>query len=103
MAPEDTPWSHLGYSVGAWGGETLVVTTTHINWPYLDDIGTPQTEALKVVEKFTLSDDQTRLNRDITLTDPETLTGPVTVRGYWLALGETVPPYDCQYTGRPGD
>ncbi len=29
----------LGYSVGRWDGEALVVTTTHIDWPYFELYG----------------------------------------------------------------
>ena len=59
--PDNEPWSRLGYSVGSWEAESLVVTTTRINWPYFDNRGTPQSEAVEIVEKFTLSDDQSQL------------------------------------------
>lgn len=94
--PEDAPWSRLGYSIGAWEGGDLVVTTTRINWPYFDNIGTPQSEDVEIVERFTLSEDQTRLDFDITVIDPTTFTAPAKLRGYWLALGDTIPRYDCQ-------
>ena len=100
---ENTAPSYLGYSIGAWEGGTLVVTTTHINWPYLDDIGTPQTEAMEVVEWFTLSEDQSRLDLSITPSDPATFTETVTLEGYWLALGEEVPEVECEYELSPGE
>lgn len=92
----DQPFSNLGYSVGAWEGESFVVTTTHINWPYFDNIGTPQSEDVEIVERYTLSEDQSRLNYFITVTDPSTFTEPATIEGQWLALGETLPIYDCR-------
>jgi hypothetical protein len=98
---DDQHASHLGYSVGAWEDDTLVVHTSRINWPYFDNIGTPQTEAIEVVERFTVTEDQSRVDYHITVTDPETLTEPGIITGYWVALGETVPTYDCQ-PGRPG-
>ncbi len=88
--------TRFGYSTGRWEGNTLVVETTQINWPYFDDIGTPQNEAAEIVERFTLSGDQTRLDQHMTIADPATFTEPATYERYWLALGETVPPYDCQ-------
>jgi hypothetical protein len=94
--PPDAPTSRLGYSVGAWGeGGDLVVRTSKIDWPYFDNIGTPQSAALEILERFSLSDDQTRLDFEITMTDPATFTRPAVVRGYWLALGETILEYDC--------
>jgi hypothetical protein len=40
--PQTQPRTPLGYSVGRWEGNTLVVTTTRISDPYFDDEGTPQ-------------------------------------------------------------
>jgi hypothetical protein len=101
--PANEAMSHLGYSVGSWDGADLVVKTTLINWAYFDNIGTPQSEAVEVIERFSLSDQSGRLNFHMTVTDPATFTAPAEVEGYWLALGEEMPPlYDCQ-PGRPGD
>ena len=94
--PEEAPWSPLGYSVGAWEEGALVVRTTRINWPYFDTRGTPQSEDVQVSERFLLSEDQTRLSFEVTVTDPATLREPAVIRGHWLALGETLPRYDCQ-------
>ncbi len=95
----DQPHSHLGYSVGTWDADALVVTTTHLNWPYFDNIGTPQSEDVRIVERYTLSEDQSRLNFLFEITDPGTFTEPATIEGQWLALGETLPVYDCQPYG----
>ena len=38
----EPPFSSLGYSMGHWDGEELVVTTSNIDWPYYAEIGTPQ-------------------------------------------------------------
>lgn len=74
----------------------LVVQTTRINWPYFDDIGTPQSETVKMIERLTVSEDQTRLDYHLTITDPVTFIEPATIERFWLALGETLPRYDCQ-------
>ncbi len=92
----DQPFSNLGYSVGTWEGESFVITTTHINWPYFDNIGTPQSEDVRIVERYTLSEDQSRLSYFFTVTDPSTFTEPATIEGQWLALGEALPIYDCR-------
>ena len=93
--PAEQPFSHLGYSVGRWEGNTLVVETTRINWPYFG-FRRPQSEAVEVVERFTLSDDQSRLDYHAVITDPVTFTAPVVMERYWGALGETPEPYTCK-------
>jgi hypothetical protein len=94
--PADVEPSPLGYSTGRWDGDTLAVTTTHINWPYFDNIGTPQSEDVQMHETFTLSDDQTRLDYRLTVTDPGTFSEPAVYERYWLALGAEIEVYDCQ-------
>ncbi len=95
-APAGEPFSNLGYSVGAWENEALVVTTTNINWPHFDNSGTPQSEASEIVERFTLSEDETRLDYHITVTDPYAFTEPATVSGHMVAIGEDIELYNCQ-------
>ena len=91
--PAATP---LGYSVGRWEGSSLEVETSAINWPYFDGSGTRQSEAVRILERFTLSDDQLRLDYHQTITDPATFTEPATYETWRLALGETVEVYDCE-------
>ena len=95
--PADAAYSHLGYSIGNWEGDDLVVETTRINWPWLDNRGTPLSDAVRVVERFSLSDDQSRLAFRIEIIDPVTFTEPAILSGHWLALGDTVGSYnlDC--------
>jgi hypothetical protein len=94
--PPDTPASILGWSVGHWENGALVVTTTNVSWPYFDNIGTPQSADVRIVERFSLAADQTRLDFHATVTDPKTLTAPAVVDGHWLALGAELPRFDCQ-------
>lgn len=92
--PADAEYSHLGYSIGRWEGDDLVVETTRINWPWLDNRGTPLSDELKVIERFSLSDDQSGLAFRIEMIDPETFTEPAVLSGNWLALGDTIGRYD---------
>jgi hypothetical protein len=94
--PADEPTSILGYSVGKWEDGALVVTTTRIDWPYVDNAGTAQSERVEIVERFALGADQTRLDFHITINDPVTLTAPAVVEGHWRALGATLAPFDCR-------
>ena len=98
-APAGVPHSLLGYSVGNWDNGALVVTTTQIDWPYFDNIGTPQSKSVETVERYTLSADQTRLDFHVTIADPVNLTEPAVVAGHWLALGATLERFDCQASG----
>ena len=92
----DQPASRMGYSVGSWVGGSLVVTTSRVNWPYFDGIGTPQSDQVEFVETFTLRDNGGRLDYLVKIADPATFTDVATVDRYWLALGETVEPFDCE-------
>jgi hypothetical protein len=94
---DNPPATPLGYSVGRWDGESLVVSTSNIDWPYYDDIGTPMTQAMEIIERYTLSEDESRLDMTMTVTDSATFTEPVHLPGaYWTWVpGETIKPYNC--------
>lgn len=94
--PPGEPHSVLGYSVGAWRDGVLEIHTSLVNWPYFDQIGTPLSENVQVVERYELSDDQTRLDVEITITDPATFKEPAVVRSAWFAYGDQLRRYDCQ-------
>jgi hypothetical protein len=91
------PKTLLGRSRGRWDGDTLVVTTTRIDWPYFDPSGIPQGPSSSIVERFTPSSDGTRLNYTMIVTDPSTFTGPLELKRSWVwRPGETVKPYNCK-------
>ena len=88
--------SLMGFSTGRWDGDTLVVKTTHIVADVLDMIGTPQSDAITLVERFTAIEDETQLHYTLTVTDPETLTDSFTVERRWLWLPQfIVDRYGC--------
>lgn len=93
--PATQPPSPLGYSVGHWEGNTLVVDTSRINYPYFNSGGAPQSEAVHVVERFTLSEDQSQLNFQMTIRDSVTFTEPASAGRLYVALGEPFLPLDC--------
>jgi len=77
----------MGYSVGHWEGNTLVVATVGLNDKFwLDSAGTPHTEQLHLVERFTRVDADTILYK-FTIDDPGTFTKPFEVT-YTAKLGE---------------
>ena len=86
----------LGYSTGYWDDQTLVVSTVQVDFPYFDPKGTPQGSDPGFVEQFRVSDDGSRLLYELTATDEEVFTEPVTVTRDWVwRPGEQVKPYDC--------
>ena len=93
----DVSPSRLGYSVGRWEGDTLIVETSRIDYPYFNDQGIPQSEDLEIVERFTLSENGTKLDWTATVTDPETFTEPIIMPELhwdWIP-GQTIKPYNC--------
>jgi hypothetical protein len=74
--PVDT-W--MGKSIGAWEGDTLVVTTTGQNdKTWLDRAGNFHSNELKVTERFTLID-PSHIRYEATLEDPMTFSKPWTI------------------------
>jgi Family of unknown function (DUF6152) len=89
------PYTPDGFSTGEWQAGTLVVTTTNLNSPNFKwEI--PQSEAARIVERFTPSALGDRLDYEIVVTDPETFTEPVRITKYWLSIpGQVLDAYDC--------
>ena len=92
--------SLMGNSVGRWEGRTLVVETTDMSWPYVDEFGTPKSGGYALVERFTFSDDNTAMTWEATATDPATYVGPAYLgrASYTWVAGEEIKPYNCTIT-----
>jgi hypothetical protein len=75
--------SYMGDPRGRWDGDTLVIDTTNFNGKTgsygRNGNGNPTSEALRLVERFTLLDANT-LQYEVTVTDPETWRRPWTAR-----------------------
>jgi hypothetical protein len=77
--PKDPNPTWMGYSVGHWDGDTLVVETAGFNdKTWLDMVGHPHSERLRVTEKFRRADFGHMLLQ-VTYDDPETMTRPLTM------------------------
>jgi hypothetical protein len=71
--------AYLGYSVGHWENDTLVVQTAGFNdKTVLDIMGHPHSEALRVIERFRRRDFG-HLDMEITFDDPQVYKRPFTV------------------------
>ena len=78
--PVDPNPTWMGYSVGHWEGETLVVDTAGFNdRGWLDIEGHPHTEALHITERF-LRRDFGHMDLEITIDDPKTFTKPFSLK-----------------------
>jgi hypothetical protein len=91
----------LGHSTGRWENGSLVVTTTHIDWPYFQLYGlegVPQSAATRIVEHFTPNATGDELRYDISVSDPATFTQTVVAEDYlqfrWEPGLEFLP-YEC--------
>ena len=88
--PKPTQPAYLGYSIGKWEGDTLVVDTTGFNdIGWLDNNGHPQTESLHVTERLRRRDFG-HMDLQITIDDSKAYTKPwtVTVAGFNLLPDE---------------
>ena len=77
--PVDPQPAWLGYSVGRWEGETLVVDTAGFNnKSWLDAFGHPHSEDMRVQERFHRRDFG-HMDVQVTIEDPKTFTKPLTI------------------------
>jgi hypothetical protein len=87
--PKDPNPAWLGYSIGRWEGDTLVVTTAGFNdRAWLDSAGHPQTESLRITERLRRRDFG-HMDFAITIDDPKVFTKPFTVKTERLLAADT--------------
>ncbi len=85
LLPKDPNPTWMGYSVGHWDGDTLVVESSGFNdRTWIDTGGHPHSEALHVTERF-LRRDFGHITLQTTIDDPKAYTNPWTV-SYELRL-----------------
>jgi len=87
--PKDPNPSFLGYSVGKWEGDTLVVTTAGFNdLGWLDSAGHPQTESLRITERMRRRDFG-HMDFEMTIDDPTVFTHPFTIKAERVLAPDT--------------
>jgi hypothetical protein len=78
--PRDPNPSWMGYSVGHWEGDTLVVETRGFRDDlWADTWGSPMSDAAKMIEKFTRKNFGS-MDIEVTIDDPKVYTKPFTVK-----------------------
>jgi hypothetical protein len=95
--PESPNPTWMGYSVGQWEGDTLVVTTAGYNdRTSIDLAGHPHTEDLRMTERFQRRD-VGHLDVQITFDDPKAYTRPWTLpMEFTLVPDEDLIEYVCE-------
>ena len=100
--PANIQPARLGYSVGRWDGDTLLVETSGIQpnifeafTPATGGIGTRHSDQLRIVERYSRSVDGKTLNLSATLEDPVTFREPLVLKKVWRwAPEQKIAPYD---------
>jgi hypothetical protein len=78
--PKDPQPSWMGYSVGKWEGDTLIVETIGFNeMGWLDIDGHPRSESTRIRETYHRRDFG-HMDLEVTIEDPKYYTRPFTVR-----------------------
>jgi len=87
--PKDPQPTWMGYSIGHWEGDTLMVETIGQNGrTWLDMKGLPGTESLKVIERFHRPKIG-HMDVDVTIDDPKAYTKPWNVTLAWRLEPDT--------------
>jgi hypothetical protein len=93
--PKDIDPTWMGYSIGHWEGETLVVETANMNDKSWLPFGRPHKETLRVTERIRRPDEG-HLEFEFIVDDPATFTKPWTVKyASTLLAGDEVGEYIC--------
>ncbi len=83
QVPSDFPPGFMGYSLGRWEGNDLVIETTRVAEGLLDGAGLRQYGDVSVLERYRMGDGGKTLEAEVTITAPQTFTAPWTRRFTW--------------------
>jgi len=93
--PKDADPTWMGYSIGHWEGDTLVVETANFNDKSWLPFGRPHTEQLRVTERLRRPDEG-HLEYEFIMDDPGTFTKPWSVKyTTTLLAGDEIGEYIC--------
>jgi hypothetical protein len=100
--PPDPEPSWLGYSIGKWEGDALVVETVGFNdKTWLDGLGHPHSDAMKLTERFRRRSFG-HMDIEITIDDPKAYTRPIRyVQPQLLQPDTELIEYICNENAKP--
>jgi hypothetical protein len=94
--PADAPHSNVGHSVGHWEEDELVIETTHISPATITNNGLDHSHGVRMVERYKLSEDGTKLEATQWFEDPTVLENRGARYIQWTRQpGNYVFPYNC--------
>jgi len=87
--PKDPDSRYMGYSIGRWEGDTLVVETVGVNVrTSLDIAGHPRSESMHITERYRRRD-VGHMDLEITFNDPKYYTRPFSIKTGLTLLPDT--------------
>jgi len=94
--PKDPNPMWMGHSIGHWEGDTLVIDSVGFDdRSWLDNVGHPHTEMMRVIERFRRPD-LGHLEIEITIDDPKAYARPWKItRASELDVGDDIGEYVC--------
>ncbi len=95
--PTSQPSTSMGFSVGRYDGDALVIETSGIS-ANLTSYSSEHSDQLRVIERYTRSTDGKRLSLSATLEDAVSLRQPIVLKKAWswAPKSEIAPYKDCQ-------
>jgi hypothetical protein len=96
--PPKEPPSRMGYSLGHWEGDTLVIETSGFISDRLESNIAMHSDQLRIVERYTRGQDGKTLMLTASLEDPTILRQPLVLKKLWgWSPASHIDPYrDCQ-------
>jgi len=103
--PQNADPTALGYSVGRWENDVLVIETTNLTGGVIiAQTRYARSPDAKVVERYSRSPGKFDLHLEVTTTDPQNYTAPVTIGRDWTWSPDApLLPWDCVSLGPRGD
>ena len=103
--PADQPYTAVGYSVGRWEDDALVVETTHMESPTIvNDLGHPLSRDAVLTERYWKEPGETTLRLEFQIEDPVNYTQTLHFSRIWEPSDiEQVQPWECVSLGTRDD
>ncbi|MGI9257331.1 MAG: hypothetical protein ACR2QQ_00715 [Gammaproteobacteria bacterium] len=93
----DQPHTELGYSIGRWEGDELIVETSHmLGGVIVNDVGHPISRDARLTERYWREPGESDLRVEVLVDDPVNYVEPLRLGRVWTyAPNEEIRPWDC--------
>ena len=101
----DQPRTALGYALGRWEDDVLIVDTTHMSARVVvNDMGQPMSEHARMTERYWREPGENDLQLEVLIDDPDNYTQPLRLTREWVwSPNEAIRPWRCFSLGSPDD